>query len=179
MRAEDVGHAVDRVLLAHAAEIELHSGTSQEDRAVAHGHSAMVHEREERRELVVVGNPRFPKIPSAPQHADRGIEPALREPRQLERGFDQSDRLVVDGDRRTAGVARDLRDDALVAEARELALDAEGLVLRGSRDALRTPPAAVLDEPDDRRATHQGEARRVEGPLAHELNTARRFRWSP
>src|ERR1039457_1146304 len=65
--------------------------------------------------------------------------------------------------RRAPGVAIDRRDDARLAVARELHLDASRFVLDGPRERLGGRPSAPVHEPHDGPSTHEVEAGRVEG----------------
>ena len=160
--AEHPDDAIDGVFLADTPEVDLHPGAAQEDRSVPDRDVAMIHEGEEGLDLVRLGDPGVAKAPDTAQYADRGIEPSRGDPCELERGGDEVHGFVVHGHGRATRALRDLGDDAVLAEAGELPLDAERLVLGGAGDPLRGGPPPVVDESDDGAAAHQRESSRIE-----------------
>ena len=103
------------------------------------------------------------EVPRTPQDADRRVETAARFLPEIERGADEKIRLLVHGHGRPARVPVDLRDDAPLAEARELRLDPQRLALDRARERLGGDPPASVHEAHHGAPAHEGEARRVEG----------------
>jgi hypothetical protein len=136
---QDGGRAVDRVLLAEAAEIELHSA-SGDDVAGIRLDAPPVDQREQRLDRRIASGTWDIETPRAAQDSRRGIEGAAALPVTRIGEIEEPAGLGVDLHRLAARVRVDARDDAVVTVARILRLDprdfGDRLLRRGPRGCV-------------------------------------------
>ena len=122
------------------------------------------HERQERRDLLRRRHAPRLEVPDASCRTPTvGSKRPPESSPEVQRRADEEVRLLVHGDGSASGIPVDFRDDARLAETRELHFDAEGFVLDGPRERLGGRAPAAVDETHDGPPAHEGEARRVEG----------------
>ena len=117
---------VGRVFLADTAEIDLHAGAWQTDRALVPLDIGPANLRERGRESGLLGERgRLPtEIPRSPQNSRSEIEQSAALSETAIRIGKEPGRFGVDGHRRAAGGAIDARGQAVVQVTRILGLDA-------------------------------------------------------
>jgi hypothetical protein len=135
---------IHRVLLAEAAEVELHARLWQAHMRAVALDAAPADQRQDRRELRIAGHSPRIESPRTPQHAGGRIEePTALAMTRIGVG-EQHAGLVVDRHGRAAGRRIDARDHAVAAIARILGLDAAHLVDRRLGERLGLAPIARM-----------------------------------
>src|SRR5438477_3073918 len=137
--------AIDGVLLAETAEVELHARERQPHAVLTQLDALPTDETKQRRELRVRRHVPLVEAPRAAKHAGGRVESPVALPEAFAGECEELARLRVDRDPRAAGGGVDARDGAVRTIARELRLDARDLVDRARRRLAREPRVVRMD----------------------------------